>query len=134
MHHPGKLNQGRREFVVTWQDTVAEGNLPYHPLPMTVNEESVLPLNLGPIRPSHRVHVIIDFEGTEFPTLSAGERTNVCGHITGPITEFSSGKQVAVTAHTAILYDLTGISTEDPLDLTFTGSGRIHYVNVVIEQ
>lgn len=126
-------NRGRREFVVTWQDTVADGNPCYRPLPMAANGEAALPLNVGPIAKNHRVQVVIDFEGASFPTLSAGGFRNIAGKITAPITEFSSGKPLSVTSHTPLLFDISGISTDNSLCLTFNGQGIIHYVNVIIE-
>ena len=125
--------RGRREFVVTWQDTVAEGNPVYQPLPMTVCGEAELPLEVGPVDPGSKVRLVIDFEGEEFPSVSAGEKTAISGRLTEPVTELSSGAPVLVTEHRPVAYDLTGITTDSALLLTFTGDGIIHYVNVIIE-
>ena len=125
--------QGRREFVVTWQDTVAEGNPAYCPLPLPVAGEAQLSLKVGPIALKNKVRVVIDFEGKTFPTLSAGEIRDIRGNLAKHVTELSDGKPLVLTEYTPISYDLTDITTENDLLLTFTGSGIVHYVNVMIE-
>jgi hypothetical protein len=125
--------QGRREFVVTWQDTVADGNPCYRPLPLVLHEEGNLPLNIGPVNKTDKVRIIIDFEGMKLPHLRVGDTAFVSADIAAPITEYAAGKPVIVTSHRTLRYDLPEIDTNNALDLTFIGNGVIHYVNVIVE-
>lgn len=125
--------EGRREFVVTWQDTVAAGNPQYKPLPMTVEGSGDIDLEIGKVAADAKVNVIIDWEGDKAPIMSAGCVTNASGTVIAPITVQKGDEVINLTEHTPLSYDISGIATDNALTLSFAGSGTVHYINIIIE-
>lgn len=126
--------EGRREFVVTYQD-VDSGLRPiYKPLPLAVDGRAELPLNIGKVASENRVTVVIDFEGDTAPALSVPGRADAEGVVIEPVVfKRDSAEDIVLTEHMPLQYDLSGISTDNALALTFRGQGVVHYVNIIIE-
>lgn len=125
--------EGRREFVVTWQDTAAAGNPQYKPLPMKVDSCGKIELNIGKVTESASVQVVIDWEGDAIPTLDAGCMKNVTGSVISPVTAKKGADTVSFTEHTPLSFDISGISTDNALTLNFNGNGTVNYINIIIE-
>ena len=123
---------GTREFVVTHQDCVAYPEDRYKPLPLNVDGEAELSLEIGKVSAADKVSVIIDFEGDVPPALDCGEVCGVNADIIEPLSAVRGDKTVEFTPHTPLLFDISGIVTESPVTLTFKGRGAVHYVNIVI--
>lgn len=121
--------EGHREFVVTRQDVFADGNPQYKPLPMEVNGYAKTPLDVGKITKKAKVIVVIDWEGDTAPLIGAGCKTGVAS------TAFDSSINIypSMIPHTPLSYNISGISTENALTITFFGNGTVHYINVIID-
>ena len=127
-------HEGRRSFVVTEEDCIAYYETRYKPLPIDLNGESELGIEVGLIKPTDDVRVVIDFEGEKMPTLSlfGKEYTAVKA---APIFHDTHGspERTNLTDHTPLSFDVSGIQTPSPLELKFTGNGTVHYVEVIID-
>lgn len=125
--------EGHREFVVLFQDMAAYDEWRYKPLPLAVDGSADLPLELGKIKPEDKVKVVIDFAGEEAPTLDAGSVTAVVPTDADHITVGSGEKAIDFTPNKALEFDISGVSTEGPLTLTFNGKGTVNYVTIRID-
>ena len=132
-------HEGRREFVVTWQDVVPVGGKRYRPLPLIVELENSITLSVGKIKPSDKVTVIIDWgEGLGWARLVVGEKTyraTPCEPVYAPL-DLVNKEPVAekmITCDMPLKYDISGVETDNELTLKFTGRGTVHYINVIIE-
>ncbi len=128
--------EGHREFVVTFNEMPARRERRYKPLPMVLDGEAELPLRVGRIKAEDNVKVIIDFEGDEYPMLSVADKRNIAAEAIDPFIALKGldlQEKIAVTEHQALSYDIGGVSTDNPIMLTFSGKGKITYVNLVID-
>ena len=125
--------RGKREFVVTHQDLTAYEEWRYNPFPVVLNGENHLTLEVGKIKAEDKVTVFIDFEGEMLPTLTACDKQGIADTEVNPIILPTRVKEVVLTPHRPIAYDVSGISTESSLPLTFSGTGKVWYVNVMID-
>ncbi len=126
--------EGRREFIVTEQDTSPEWKKRYKPLPMKIDGATVLPLEIGKVKPNDNVTLIIDFEGETSPTVSVCQKSGVSGSVTEPLTALrADGRTAEFTPNTPLAYDLTGIETEGTFNLTFNGVGTVGFVKIIID-
>ncbi len=130
--------KGRRQFIVGEQDIAAYYPInAYKPLPMIFKQRTAdISLQVGLIKPEDNVTVLIDFEGDEIPTATMLGKRDVVGNVTEPYCLISPSdweKPIAVTTHTPVAYDFSGVSTEGPLTLSFTGTGKVNWINVIID-
>ncbi len=127
--------EGMRQFIVTDQDIAAYPENRYLPLPMAVDGTAELPIEVGLIKPTDDVTLIIDFEGEGELTVSALGRENVAGVKINPVTRKICGKPESanLTPHRPLAFDFSGCETPAPMNLTFTGNGTVHYVEVMID-
>lgn len=125
---------GKREFIVTFQDTYFSKDNMYKPLPLKVDGTSELPLEIGKVKASDSVKVLIDFEGDEAPVLSVLGKEAV-GEKTEPVLGISrhTGEEICCTPNNPLIYDISGISTDSPINLIFKGNGTVGYVNLLID-
>ena len=124
---------GRREFVVLHQDLAAYEEWAYKPLPLEVVGEGEIPLEIGKIKVGDKVKVVIDFDGDEIPTLTVLDKVSVKGEKTEKIEATAYKKVVVLTPNTPVCYDISGIQTESPLTLKFSGKGSVTYIKIVID-
>ncbi len=124
---------GRREFVVTFNDCYVDKNRRYKPLPMTFDGVGELPLKISVVKPTDKVKVIIDFEGDDAPPLSALNKKDVKAVTEEPRYGMRGENPRLLTEHTPLSYDLSGISTDSEITLSFGGKGTIHYVTIIID-
>ena len=125
--------EGYREFVVLPQDMAAYDEWRYKPLPLNVDGSADLPLELGRIKADDTVKVVIDFSGDELPTLDVGGVAGVVPTDAEHITVGSGDKAIDFTPNKALEFDISGVSTECPLTLTFNGKGTVNYVTIRID-
>ncbi len=128
-------HSGHREFLVTYQDIAAYPENQYKPLPLTVKAIADLPLELGKVRATDKVRVVIDFDGEmeEAPTLTIGKVQNVVGKECERVIGIIGKNPMILTDFIPLEYDMTGIETNGPVNLIFKGNGIIRYVNVIID-
>ncbi len=127
--------RGTRQFIVTYQDCFAYEENQYKPLPMRVDCKATLPLEVGRIKSTDKVSVIIDYEGDTAPTLSVAGKENVTAVQIEPIIRPGQGPDgmANLTEHTPLSFDISGIETPSHLDPTFNGKGTVHYVELEID-
>ncbi len=130
---PDNALTGHREFVVLYQDKFAYPEKRYKPLPLEINGTAVLPLEIGKVTASHKVKLVIDFEGETAPTVTVCGKADVVGNEIEPITVTKCGEPLVLSKFTPYEYELSGISTDSEFVLNFTGNGKVHYVKVVID-
>lgn len=124
--------EGTREFVVNYQDCVAFPEERYRPLPLNVDGEAELPLEIGKVKTADKVNVIIDFEGDISPVICCGEVRDVPAERIEPLCTVRGDKTIEFTPHTPLSFNISGIVTESPVTLTFKGRGTVHYVKIAI--
>ncbi len=128
---------GRREFTVTYQDIASGSYPPYRPLPLSVSGCGSIALEIGEVKKENKVSVIVDFDGTTLPTLSAENIRNISPRKTDPVIvprHPAFGGEAILTPNTPLLYDISGLETPSHTVLTFTGNGTVGYINIIIEQ
>ncbi len=126
--------EGRREFVVTFNDCYSDTSRRYKPLPLTFDGAGELPLKISLVKPTDKVKVMVDFEGDAPPTLSALDKKNVAATVIEPLVYDAIGEKTkVVTEHTPLCYDMSGISTKSDVTLSFNGTGTIHYLTIIID-
>ncbi len=128
--------EGHREFVVTFNSTPARPEKQYKPLPIMLDGEAELPLRVGKIKAEDAVKLIIDFDGEEYPAVSVGDKKDIKAEAIEPYIAFkgsNKGERLPVTEFQALAYDISGVSTDNPITLKFSGKGKILYVNLVID-
>lgn len=125
--------EGRRDFVVTYQDCCPYPVLAYKPLPFRIGYSNFLPLRIGKVKPTDTVKLLIDFDGENFPEISInGFRAN-SREVVEPITLYDfRGNPVYPTPHTPLEFDFTGFSTEGKAVVGFVGSGLISYMRITV--
>ncbi len=125
--------EGRRDFVVTYQDCSPYPVLAYKPLPFRIGYSNVLPLEIGKVKPTDKVTLLIDFDGENFPEISLnGFRAN-SREVVEPLTLYGfKDEPVYPTPHTPLEFDFTGFSTEDKTLVGFVGSGLISYIRITV--
>ena len=125
--------EGRRDFVVTYQDCCPYPVLAYKPLPFRIGYSNILPLELGKIKPTDKVKLLIDFDGENLPEIAInGFRANE-RKIVEPLTLYGfRGEPVYPTPHTPVEYDFTGISTDSKALIGLIGSGLVSYMRITI--
>lgn len=126
--------KGLREFIVTEQDTATPWESRYAPLPLRLDGESVIPLDIGAVNESDKVTVTLDFEGEQAPSVSIFEKTISEHTIIEPIQAVDvDGAVITVTEHSALSYDLSGISTDCHIDIKLNGTGMVYYLSISID-
>ncbi len=124
---------GRRDFVVTYQDIAAYNSTEYKPLPHKIIGNAAFPLEIGKVKPTDKITLLIDHESDTLPTAYINGVQSE-GKIVDPVELPSSGgKTVVATTHTPIEYEFTGIETESKIVLYFRGKGYIHYIRLSID-
>ncbi len=127
--------KGRREFVVTWNDTWIYREKRYKPLPTDIEGSKELPIKVGPINSEDKVVLTINYQGDKIPTLIIDgkkyEGNDKVNYVTARAQ--SGGKEHILTPDTPVSYYLNGISTDNKLNLIFEGEGTITYVSLAID-
>ena len=125
--------EGRRDFVVTSQDCAAYTAQRYAPLPMTFKGHGVIPLNIGKVKATDKVTLLIDYEGENIPEADILRVHNGNGTVVEPLVVESRNGDVNVTEHTPVQYDMSGFETEGHIAIDFRGRGTIHYIRLTID-
>ncbi len=126
--------KGLREFVVTHQDWTAIDGRKYWPLPLKVESEGELPLKVGKVKVTDVVKVLVEISEGEVPTLEICGREYAGEDATALIKNAprtTEGKLPKL--ENAYIYDISGISTESRITLTFNGDCAVSYVNMIID-
>ena len=124
---------GRRDFVVTSQDCAAYNANRYNPLPMTFRGHGVIQLNIGKVKATDKVTLLIDYEGESIPEADILRVHSENGTAVEPLLVSSRNGDVNVTEHTPVEYDMSGFETEGNIAIDFRGRGTIHYIRLTIE-
>ena len=130
---PTSWFEGRREMVVSPSDMYAYKENAYIPLPLEINGNAELPLEIGRVKSCDKVTVLIDFEGDAAPVISAGASKDIAGKATDPVTNGKADDEVVLTPHSTLAYELDAFETDGAFNVIFNGSGTVHYVNVIID-
>lgn len=125
--------EGRRDFVVTYQDCAAYPIMAYKPLPFRIGYSNILPLEVGKIKSTDKVTLLIDFDGEKFPEISiSGFRANSI-KVVEPLTLYDfRGNPVYPTPHTPLEFDFTGFETDGKAFIGFIGNGGIGYIRLTV--
>jgi len=130
------INDLERRFIVTFQD-IPSGLVPnpYRPLPMMVNGKADLPLRIGPVSPTQKALLRIDFEGDTAPEILVNGISFGQAQPADPVRnvmESNTEDTVLMTTHASLACDLTGLETTNDVTVTFKGNGTVHYVEIKI--
>ncbi len=127
-------HKGRREFTVTEQDYGAYDPLAFKPFPYTFVPKMFMPLELGRVKKTDKVTLIIDFDGPRRPIAEILGVVDPVGKDIEPLIRPALGdKTVNLTEHTPIAYDLSGFETDSKVIVSLIGKGTISYMSVIIE-
>ena len=125
---------GRREFVVTTQDFSLFSTRKYEVLPRVFAGGVTFPLEIGKVKATDKVTLLIDFEGEELPTARIFNVADVEGRVVEPFKDVTwDKKEITLTEHTPVEYDMSGFETESRINLAFKGRGKISYVRLTID-
>ena len=124
---------GRRDFVVTYQDIAAYSARAYKPLPHRIIVNTAFPLEVGKIKPTDKLTLLIDHESDEIPTAFINGVKSEGKTVEAVELPAPGSKTVNVTPHNPIEYEFTGIETEGKINLYFKGKGYIHYIRLSID-
>ena len=128
--------KGLRKFIVNEQDRFVHDETRYKPFPFVFEGERVFPIEVGKIKATDKVDIIIDYIGDKdnHPTLTANDTITVkgkrCEHVT-IINHY--GNPYSQTKNIVIEYDISGIETPSTLNLKFHGNGTIVYLQANID-
>ena len=126
--------EGRRDFVVTYQDCAPYMTMAYKPLPHRILVNTAFPLEIGKVKSTDKVTLLLDHEGEGTPVAYVNGMMADNGKEVEPVMlPAPQEKTVNVTPHKALEYDLSGFETDGKISLYFTGKGYIHYIRISIE-
>ncbi len=127
-------HQGRREFVVTYQDCSAYESEAYRPLPLKYIYSAGIPVEIGKVKPTDKVTLLIDFEGKKNPIAEILGVVDKEGKVVDPlICPTHGGKEVNLTEHTPIEYDLSGFASEGRVVISLKGAGTLYYLKLTVD-
>ena len=123
------MTEGVRRYIVTYQDISAgDAASPcYRPLPMAVDGEGELSLQVGPIRGTDRLTVLLDFAGDAAPKLTCGGIAAEDGNHVDDDTPIALTDGASTYA-----YRCDGVHTDGALTLTLAGHGELRYLELRI--
>ncbi len=125
--------RGRRDFIVTQQDCAAYKTEAYNPLPHRFVGTTAFPLEIGKVKPTDKVTLLIDFEGVKFTFAQIGDVRASEANEVEPLIAPKGKETVNLTEHTPLELDLTGISTDGPAILELKGNGTVYFIRLTIE-
>ncbi len=124
---------GRRDFIVTYQDCAVFKSEAYKPLPQRFVGTTAFRLEIGKVKPTDKVTLLLDFEGVKFTFAQIGNVRASEARVAEPLIAPKGNSTVSLTEHTPLELDLTGISTDGPAILELKGNGTVHFIRLTIE-
>ncbi len=124
---------GRREFVLTNPDISAFTTRNVRMLPKSFHDGAAFPLEIGKVKKTDKVTLTIDFEGEIQPTARISATGEVEGKVVEPLLAKARERDVVLTEHTAIEYDMSGFETDSRINLALCGRGTVYYIKLVID-
>lgn len=121
---------GKREFVVLYQDCYIDGARRYKPLPLNVAGSAQLHLEVGKIKPADTVTLVIGVDGEIPSAVKIGEKSVSDYTVLEPIVIKTSMETIVYDP--VVSYDISGINTDRPIDIIFEGNTKIQYVSLII--
>ena len=124
---------GRRDFIVTYQDCAPFPSEAYKPLPQRFVGTTAFRLEIGKVKPTDKVTLLLDFEGVKFTFAQIGDVRATDAKTVEPLIAPKGSGTVNLTEHTPLELDLTGISTDGSAILELKGNGTVYFIRLTIE-